>query len=141
MPPEQAEVTRWLVKAQHDWAVAQKALHPPGQQLDVAAFHCQQAVEKAFKAYLVAHAVEFERIHDLGRLTQRCARLDGAFDQLRDAVEPLTVYAVAFRDPGPDEPSRAHVEAALAVVAQVWTFVTERLPREVVPPGGPQGTA
>jgi len=33
------------------------------------------------------------------------------------------------------------VEAALAVVAQVWTFVTERLPREVVPPGGPQGTA
>ena len=28
MLPEQAEVTRWLVKAQHDWAVAQKALQP-----------------------------------------------------------------------------------------------------------------
>ena len=133
--------SQWMLKAKSDLKIAEDELKTENPATDAVCFHCQQAVEKAFKAYLVAHAVEFERIHDLGRLAQRCARLDGAFDQLRDAVEPLTVYAVAFRYPGPDEPSRAHVEAALAVVAQVWTFVTERLPREVVPPGGPQGTA
>ncbi|MBN1923100.1 MAG: HEPN domain-containing protein [Anaerolineae bacterium] len=32
----------------------------------VAAFHCQQAVEKSLKAFLVAHDVPFLFWHDLG---------------------------------------------------------------------------
>jgi len=133
MPPEHAEIRRWLVKARHDWSAATKIFSPDCQELDVAAFHCQQAVEKTLKAYLVSQAVAFEKIHDLRRLLDYCATHDSAFDSLRDAAEPLTLYAVAFRYPGPAEPSREEVEAALGVVGKVWEFVANRLPREVVP--------
>ena len=133
MPPEQAEIRKWLVKARHDWSVVEKILTPDCQEFDVAAFHCQQAVEKTLKAYLVSREVEFEKVHDLGRLLDHCAGADGEFESLRDAVEPLTLYAVAFRYPGPAEPSRKDVERAMAVVDQVWTFVCKQLPAEVIP--------
>ena len=106
MPPEQVEVRRWLEKAQHDWAVARKAISPPGQELD-AAFHCQQAIEKTLRAYRVAHAIQFEKVHDLARLLTKCATIDGAFLDLRDAVRPWSLYAVAFRYPGPADPTLA----------------------------------
>ena len=36
--------------------------------LDTAVYHCQQAGEKAVKAFLTFHDCEFERIHDVERL-------------------------------------------------------------------------
>jgi len=35
---------------------------------DAVCFHCQQAVEKLLKAYLISKNVEFGRIHDLETL-------------------------------------------------------------------------
>ncbi len=133
MPPEEAEVRRWLLKARHDRSAAEKILTPNCEETDVAAFHCQQAVEKLLKAFLVKNRFAFEKIHDLRRLLNHCARIDEDFESLRDEVEPLTLYAVAFRYPGPAEPSRQEVEGALKVVESVWFFVTSRLPPEVVP--------
>ncbi len=133
MPPEREEVRRWLLKAGHDRSAARKLATPDCEETDVAAFHCQQAAEKLLKAYLVWREIEFERIHDLGRILDYCSRSDPEFEKLRDAVEPLTLYAVAFRYPGPAEPTRGDVEAALQVVDQLWAFVTARLPSEVVP--------
>lgn len=133
MLPEQAEVKRWLVKARHDWSAVEKILTPDCEELDVAAFHCQQAVEKILKAFLVCQCIDFEKVHDLGRLLDHCASFDSEFERLRDAIEPLTIYAVAFRYPGPAEPSLENVKAAMLVIEQVWQFVCERLPKEVVP--------
>lgn len=133
MPPELAEVRRWLVKARHDWTAATKIFTPDCDETDVAAFHCQQAVEKTLKAYLVSKNVEFEKVHDLGHLLDHCAKMDRDFESLREAVEPLTLYAVAFRYPGPAEPSAEDVEKALQVVETVWRFVADRLPPEIVP--------
>ena len=133
MQPEQAEVARWLLKARHDWSAARKVLFPDGEETDVAAFHCQQAVEKTLKAYLVSRGITFEKVHDLARLLDHCADADSQFDSLRDDVEPLTLYAIAFRYPGPADPSRQDVESALQVVAQVWAFVAQRLDRDVIP--------
>ncbi len=133
MPPEQTEVRRWLEKAKHDWSAAIKILTPDCVELDTVTFHCQQAVEKLLKGYLVHHAVEFEKVHDLGRLLDHCAGKDAAFESLRDAVEPLTLYAIAFRYPGPADPTIEDVRSALCVVEQVWHFVTDRVPKEVIP--------
>ncbi|MEW6252358.1 MAG: HEPN domain-containing protein [Planctomycetota bacterium] len=133
MPPEALEIQRWLLKAQTDWTVARKAIQPP-PQLDAAAFHCQQAVEKLLKAYLIAHNVAFEKVHDLSRLVQQCAVVDPDFASLAELVEPLTLYAVAYRYPGPADPTRARVEAALEVVAHVWEYVVARLPPDLAPP-------
>ncbi len=133
MSPENAEVKRWLVKAQHDWAAVRKILTPDCKETDVAAFHCQQAVEKMLKAYLVSRAIQFEKVHDLGLILDQCATDDGDFESLQDRVEPLTIYAIAFRYPGPAEPSVQEVNAALLAVDQVWRFVTERLDRDMIP--------
>jgi HEPN domain-containing protein len=134
MPPELAEVRAWLGKARNDWSLARKALDPPPGELDLAAFHCQQAVEKTLKAYLVSRSIRFEKVHDLNEILDYCAGSDPGFETLRDVAAPLTLYAVAFRYPGPPEPPRREVESALRVVAQVWRFVAERLPAAVVPP-------
>lgn len=133
MLPEHVEIQRWLIKVRHDWSAARKIFTPDCSETDTAAFHCQQAVEKLLKAYLLSRRVPFERIHDLRRLLDYCAAADGAFETLRNSVEPLTLYAVAFRYPGPADPTRKDVETALAVVQDVWEFVTARLPSETVP--------
>jgi HEPN domain-containing protein len=85
MPPELAEVRRWLTKAGHDWSAVRKIFTPDCQETGVAAFHCQQAVEKTLKAYLVSRGVEFEKIHDLRRLLDYCVGVDQTFDSLREA--------------------------------------------------------
>jgi HEPN domain-containing protein len=133
MRPELAEVRRWLTKARHDWTAVRRILTPDCVEFDVAAFHCQQAVEKTLKAYLVWREISFEKIHDLGRLLDCCAEVEPGLEALRDTIEPLTVYAVAFRYPGPADPGRDDVEHALAAVERAWTLVTSHLPRETIP--------
>ncbi|MGK5093438.1 HEPN domain-containing protein [Deltaproteobacteria bacterium TL4] len=44
-------VTNWFTKAKHDLSVS-KILKQNEQYLDVAIYHCQQAVEKSLKGFL-----------------------------------------------------------------------------------------
>jgi HEPN domain-containing protein len=133
MPPEFREVMRWVEKADHDQAGAEAAIERTPPVTDVAAFHCQQAVEKLLKAYLVYCEEPFEKTHDLVELTAICAQRDVEFETLKDQVRPLTPYAVRFRYPGPADPSVEEVKEALQVVAEVRKFVAGRLLPEVVP--------
>jgi HEPN domain-containing protein len=136
MPPEVREVRLWLEKAAHDRAGAEAAYERIPPVTDVAAFHCQQAIEKMLKACLVYREDRFERTHDLVELLALCARHDQSFQSLRSVVAPLTPYAVRFRYPGPTDPSVEEVREALRVVGEVWQFVTDRLPADVVPGPG-----
>jgi len=132
MRPEEAEVRRWVEYAHGDWSAARKLFASDNPELEIVAFHCQQAIEKLLKAYLVSRGIESGKIHDLGRLLQRCTRLDTAFADLRDDVDPLTQYAVVARYPGPPPPSVEAVRIALAVVETVWNVLRPRLPPEAV---------
>ena len=133
MPPELAEVREWLRKADNDRRMAEAALLQIPAITEAAAFHCQQAVEKLLKAFLTWREEEFEKTHDLRLLIERCGRHDPAFLDHQDTIEPLTGYAIRFRYPGPEDPSVEAVEAALAVVREVWDFVVARMPKEVRP--------
>jgi HEPN domain-containing protein len=128
MPPELTEVREWVRKAGQDRRMAEAGLAQQPPITDAAAFHCQQAVEKLLKAFLVHRRQPFERVHDLGALIDSCASLDPAWNALRDAVEPLTAYAVRFRYPGPADPTVDEVRAALVVVQRVAQFLEARLP-------------
>ena len=60
-------------------------------------FHAQQAVEKAVKAALVLHGVEFPRSHDLDFLLARAeGRGLGVPDRIEDAAW-LTPWAAQLR--------------------------------------------
>lgn len=125
------EIRQWLIKAHRDLGSARRLLEGDPSYADTAVFHCQQAAEKSVKAYLTFKDSPFEKIHDLRLLVQRAAAFDVAFNQLADAAETLTPYAVAFRYPGDVlEPARGDAEEALRLAKSVLNFVLQRMPAE-----------
>jgi HEPN domain-containing protein len=135
-----AEAREWLMKAALDFRGAQIDLAATPPLLEDALFHCQQAVEKSLKAFLVWHDVVFRKTHSLEELGRRCCEIDAALTALVDEAAPLTEYAWAFRYPGvapvPDEiEARDALRLALAVAAAI----VARLPKDAVPPGVPSG--
>ena len=56
-----------------------------------------------------------------------CASVDQTFESLRDEVEPLSIYAVAFRYPGPADPALEQIRQATETVDLVWKHVSDRL--------------
>jgi len=65
MNPRLEEAREWLQKAKSDLLSAQILMRHDPPVLDTASFHCQQAVEKLLKAFLVWKAVPFEKVHSL----------------------------------------------------------------------------
>ena len=132
MPPELAlEIREWRRKAEIDLSAATALLRGEQTFPSVAVFLCQQAAEKMLKAYLTWLAKPFAPVHDLRRLCELCAAHDSAFDELREAAEILTPYAVAVRYPGQvSDPTAGEAEAARGLAVKVVAFVSARLPRE-----------
>jgi HEPN domain-containing protein len=86
----------WLADAHAELANARSlAAHPDeGTAPFASAFHAQQAVEKAIKALLVWHGVDFPPRHDLGLLLD-LVPLGATVKDLN--VRGLSVYAVEQR--------------------------------------------
>ena len=122
-PTRQADALAWLRKADLDVRAAEPPL------LEDAAFHCQQAVEKALKAFLTWHDEPFRKTHDLNELGQQVARLEPELEPLLRHAAPLTEYAWAYRYPGglPDL-TVAEVQDALGTARSVMHAIRRRLP-------------
>jgi HEPN domain-containing protein len=60
-----AEAREWLDKTALDLRGARVDLQAAPPPLEDALFHCQQAIEKAFKAYLAWHDSPFRKTHSL----------------------------------------------------------------------------
>jgi phosphoglycerate kinase len=123
MPPEEQRVPLWLEKAEHGLLAAQVLMTRHPEMTDVAGFHCQQAVEKYLKAFLVYKNELFEKTHDLSELLATCGRHETAFAALWDRVVPLTALAVRFRYPGPGDPSPDQIKTAFAAVLETRDLV------------------
>jgi HEPN domain-containing protein/predicted nucleotidyltransferase len=121
----------WLQKSANDLAGAQRLIGGDPPLVDLAAFHCQQAVEKTLKAFLTHHNEPFEKVHDLGLLCRDCEKIDPDFSTICERVGTLNRYAVLLRYPGPKEPSADEIREAVALVQEVWDFVLARLPEEL----------
>ncbi len=123
-------VQQWMFKADHDLRSALK-LKAPGSQgplLDTAAYHCQQAAEKALKAYLTANEIAFPKIHLLLPLLELCIDIDSSFVNLADATVFLTPFATEFRYPGDIlEPDPADVDEACKMAENIMEFIDSKL--------------
>ena len=134
-----AEAREWLVKAAVDLRGAHIDLDATPPLLEDALFHCQQAVEKSLKAFLVWHDATFRKTHSLEELGRRCCELDETLSRLVDEAVPLTEYAWAFRYPGAAVvPEETETHAALRLAVRVAGAIACRLPSEAVPPGIPR---
>lgn len=93
-----------------------------------ALFHCQQAVEKALKAFLTFHQHPFRKTHDLGDLSSACFAIDGSLQSVAAGAEDLTQYAWRFRYPGEFyEPNLGEAAAGLQKAQAVAAAIEVRL--------------
>ncbi len=115
----QDDPREWLNRARGNLARAKR--RAPEDYLEDLCFDAQQAAEKAVKALLVMHNVNFPYVHDLARLL---SLLEDSGEDIPDAVRQaadLTDYATLTRYPGAyesvaEEEYTNAVEIAEAVV-------------------------
>ena len=86
----------WLRRTKEDLDAAALVLTIPSPLVRTALFHCQQAVEKAMKAFLPWHDADFREVHNLEELGASCIRLDSTLASAVTQVTVLTKYAVRF---------------------------------------------
>lgn len=130
MTPDQlrCEETRaWLNRARRD--LRARKLLIAGNANTEALFHCQQAVEKALKAFLTFHERTFRKTHDLGDLSPECLAIDDSLELVFSQAEGLTQYAWRYRYPGePYEPESAEAKDGLRKAEAAVAEVERRLP-------------
>jgi len=98
MTPLTAE---WVEKAEGDFLVATQIMRRRKLRvLDAACFHCQQTVEKYFKARLCEAGIAFPKTHQLTVLLNLMLRVEPLWAVFSQQALALTDYAVDFRYPG-----------------------------------------
>lgn len=99
-----------------------------------ALYHCQQAVEKALKAFLVWHQQPFRRTHDLEEIGQAVANLDISLGSITLEADALTDFAWRARYPGNLYTLAAgEVTAMLELAQRVLAEIKLRLSRPPQP--------
>ncbi|WP_016777257.1 HEPN domain-containing protein [Anaerophaga thermohalophila] len=91
-------LNHWIKKAEEDIAVIQKLTEFEIIASSAVCFHCQQAVEKFLKAFLIANNKEIARTHNIEFLLAECSDIDKDFEK----IDPLnlTDFGVDIRYPG-----------------------------------------
>ena len=97
MTPQHEEAERFLRLARRDQAAFAALLHVATVDPAVACFHAQQAAEKALKAVMCLHGLEFRRTHDLEALAGMLGNIAVAPPVDDHDLRCLTPYAVEFR--------------------------------------------
>jgi HEPN domain-containing protein len=132
-------VQQWLLKALHDLITARSLIYREPIVLDTAAYHCQQAAEKAVKAFLIFNDHDPDRTHDVERLIDLATHVEHGFAASRAAGKRLTPLATLYRYPnlsGVMEPSPAQAEQALNDATVIYEQVLRVLPKDVHPESG-----
>lgn len=125
MSPESHDLAKiWLAKAQSDLATAKLLIHGTERYLDTGSYHCQQAAEKAIKAWLTAQEVTFVKTHSLEILLRLCIPSAADFQRFLPHAIELTPLATEFRYPGDIfEPSVEEANHVLALADELTCWI------------------
>jgi HEPN domain-containing protein len=129
------ELTRsWLIKAKRDLLSAKELARATEPLLDTAAYHCQQAAEKAVKAFLLYKNIRFDKTHDINVLILQAMDVEPTFSSHIETARILTPLAVEFRYPGDYlEPEPEEFREAFDTAGCLFDFVTSILPASTHP--------
>ena len=121
--------SKWLALAENDLATGRVLMADTRLAPESAAFHFQQAAEKALRSMLSASGADIPFTHDLPRLARLVDTI--APDAGRSwpaAFAPMNEYAVATRYPGENQPvTAADLRAAEAAAAMVIGLAAARM--------------
>src|SRR5712692_2125128 len=101
-------VREWLSKANADLLASRHLLKEESKLAFVSAFHAQQAVEKALKALLVWHQIEFPKTHDIRQLLDLLTSPEPELSKELDEASSLTTtrLSTVTRPISPSRPYR-----------------------------------
>lgn len=124
LPPDDPH--SWMHYARSDLRIAKNLL--PDVLLEQLCFHAQQSAEKAIKALLIRHGVEFPYIHDLAALLALAQDAGEIVPPSVKTATGLTPYAAATRYPGiGDRMTEEDYAEAVRLAEVVVAWVEERL--------------
>jgi len=125
-------VEEWLAKAREDFEFARINLEEGKPFFAQICFHFHQAAEKYLKAYIVAHELEFRKVHELTLLLKICVGKDSSFEQIKSDCEFLNTYYVDTRYPvhWPSNFSEHEARKAFQASLRIKSLVTNKLEME-----------
>ena len=121
-------IDSWIDKAEKDLLSAKHELSFPDAVTETVCFHCQQAVEKYLKAYLVFLGISFTKTHEIGELITKCEEKDNEIAVLKEEADELTDYAVVVRYP--DDwfvPDLEEAKGAFEIANKIREFVLNKI--------------
>jgi HEPN domain-containing protein len=122
------EHNAWLYKALSDLKSAKKLFKDDDETLDTAAYHTQQCVEKALKAFLIFNHRTPPKTHDLEKLLEQCVVLDQSLTSLSDEIISLIPYATYSRYPDDYfEVNHSDIETAIAIAHKVFKLLNTKM--------------
>ncbi|MDH5720154.1 MAG: HEPN domain-containing protein [Spirochaetia bacterium] len=135
MHPKLELTKNWLLKAFRDLESAEKLAGGTNPFLDTGIYHCQQAAEKAIKAYLIYSEQDFEKTHNIIRLLELAVKFSDEFKKLENEGILLTPYATEFRYPEEIylEPDRKEYNEAYLSAKKIFDTIVSILPKEIHP--------
>src|SRR5580658_3760542 len=94
---KKADILKWYKKADEDILSAILLIEASPAILDNGCFHCQQAIEKYLKSYLIYQGEQIIKTHNLNLLREKCSVYDADFEKYN--FESLNDYGVEIRYP------------------------------------------
>jgi len=125
---DMAYILPWIEKANGDMLVAHhiaETMRPVSTE--IVCFHCQQAVEKYLKAFLVYNDQEPPKTHELTELIRQCCTFDADFINLNQKCKFLMPFAVRTRYPGGIDPEENDMKVALSYADDVIKYVKAKI--------------
>ncbi|MFH1386604.1 MAG: HEPN domain-containing protein [bacterium] len=116
-----------ILKAKEDFDAAKKLIKEGIFSEEIVLFHCQQAIEKALKAFLDSNGLIYPKSHDLEALLSMCGKEDPTFENI-GYITTLTPFAVDIRY---DEFIEIKKEEILEFIKQTETalsFILGKIP-------------
>lgn len=123
------EIQSWIEKAKHDIGTAELTFQHKPEYYDTICFHCQQAVEKYLKAYLVYLNLEFKPKHSLVYLLDLISQQDQFSLDYYEKASKLESYAVDIRYPDStvEIPTLEELKEAIEIVNDFQKAIIEKL--------------
>ena len=118
----------WYDKARHDLDGA-RILLKEGALYDLAAFHCQQSIEKALKGYLLFKVGRHFDGHNLTFLCRQAAIADERFSRYLGESAALNNYYIETRYPTdlPFEITEAQIHNILIMAEDLFNVIRQEL--------------
>ncbi len=128
MSEQTEQIVKWLEKADHDLGTAIITHKHIPKYRDTIAFHCQQAVEKYLKAYLLKLGIEIVKTHDLVYLMELINKKESVTDSLFEKLAMLQEYSVEIRYPDEQiELSDDNINHAIQITNEVRELVINKI--------------